>query len=117
MQRFFIGERKIGLYFPDEEIVKIISGKVKHKRFYFESEWLDYIKKGIPLPFFKHISYKDEQEYRLIIQKISPEAGEKITHIYLLAHLILISLKLYFILAPQLKMQKFLKIFQPFPLN
>lgn len=58
-------------------ITKVTAGLVKYHHYYLTNEWLEEIKKGIPLAFFKHISYKNENEYRIIMETDDINAEQK----------------------------------------
>jgi hypothetical protein len=62
---FYNNKQKVD---PIENVKTIKAGKVIYRRFNMENDWISDIEKGIPLSFFKHSSYKNENEYRIIIE-------------------------------------------------
>ena len=58
-------------------IKTVKAGLIKYHHYYLTNEWLENIKKNIPLAFFKHISYKNEQEYRIVMEVDDENAEQK----------------------------------------
>ena len=61
-------------YEPFEGVQTINAGKVKYSEYYFDKKWISDIQKGTPIGFFKHYSYQQENEYRILIQTEDPNS-------------------------------------------
>ncbi len=61
MNRFFT-------YWSEKYTFRVTAGSVKYSQFYNSEEWYEEVKSGVPLAFFKHSSYKSENEYRIVVE-------------------------------------------------
>jgi len=59
-------------HFLDTSHTKLIKGGIiRYHNFMHGGDWIEGIK-SVPLPFFKHSSYKNEKEFRLCVEQITP---------------------------------------------
>lgn len=68
----FANMLKSSLYYPenkhfcDQKITKSLqTGKIIYHHFLWEDNWIDDVKRNIPLSFLKHSSYKHENEFKI----------------------------------------------------
>jgi len=53
---------------PFQGVISVKAGKVKYRKYYLDNDWISDIQNGTPLGFFKHFSYQQEKEYRVLIE-------------------------------------------------
>lgn len=65
MENYFKSKKEFD---PDENIKTVTAGKVIYSKYSYNESWNTEIEKGTPLHFFKHSSYSNENEYRIVIE-------------------------------------------------
>lgn len=64
----------------NELLKNIYAGKVKYQDFSKYVEWMSELKSGRPLAFFKHKSFNQENEYRILVDLTKMNLGFKKSH-------------------------------------